>query len=59
MRDLMREKSKDQALLLAIHNQCEDTQRAIEINYSRECPEIRKELMHLLQLIEEYLAMDH
>lgn len=42
-------------LLLAIHNQCEATQKIIGVQFSRPCAEMLKEMLYLQSLLMAYL----
>jgi len=44
----------DEKLLLAIHNQCEATQKIIGVQYSRPCAEMLKEMLYLQSLLIAY-----
>jgi len=48
-------KMTSKELLLAIHNQCEATQKIISAQYSRPCVEILKEILYLQSLLIAYI----
>lgn len=45
----------DEELLLAIHNQCEATQKIIGAQYNRPCTEMLKEILYLQSLLITYI----